>query len=354
MTLLDTALRYHQAGLVVLPNDPAAKYPTGLPKWEQITPTEHDIKRWFGNGKEHAIGVRDVEGLDFDNKGQPDADTLLREWSDLCQQLSPGLPKRLLLEKTPSGGYHLVWRCEAIQGNQKLATRPPTSAELAASPRLTSVTLIETRGKGGQFQVAPSPGYELLRGDWAALPIITPAERQIILDCARALTRADRRTIDLVQRSTGDRPGDLYNRDHADAALKLLEQAGWSVVRDRGDALYLTRPGKDHGVSATFGYVAPGVLYVFSSNAAPFEPNRAYGPFAIYTEMLHGGDYKAAAASLRGETIAPRPRIQVDTATGEIIEFAHLCHRANHADGCQRSAGAGAEGGHLVRARLLT
>lgn len=320
MTLLDTALRYHNAGLVVLPNDPAAKYPTGLPKWQQVTPTEGDIKKWFGNGKEHAIGVRDVEGLDFDNKGNPSADALLHDWQDLCNQLAPGLAKRLLLEKTPSGGYHLVWRCDVISGNQKLATRPPTAQELASSPRLTSVTLIETRGKGGQFQVAPSPGYELLRGDWADLPTITPAERQIILDCARALTRTDRRTIDLVQRSTGDRPGDAYNRDHAADALKLLEQAGWSVVRDRGEALYLTRPGKDGGISATFGFVAPGVLYVFSSNAAPFEPNRAYGPFAIYTELLHSGDYKAAAAALRGEQVEPRPRQQIDVQTGEIIE----------------------------------
>lgn len=318
MTLLETALTYHRAGLVVLPNDPVAKYPSGLRGWQQVTPTEKDIKKWFGGDGEHAIGVRDIEGLDFDNKGNPGADTLLRDWQDLCNQLAPGLARRLLLERTPSGGYHLVWRCETIAGNQKLATRPPTPAELADSPRLTSVTLIETRGKGGQFQVAPSPGYRLLRGDWAALPVITAAERQIILDCARALTRADRRTIDLVQRSTGDRPGDLYNRDHAADALKLLEQAGWVVVRDRGDALYLTRPGKDEGISATFGFVAPGVLYVFSSNAAPFEPGRAYGPFAIYTEVLHNGDYRAAAASLRGESVTPRPR--VDVTTGEIIE----------------------------------
>jgi hypothetical protein len=268
MTLLDTALRYHQAGLIVLPNDPAQKFPAGLANWQTITPTEKQIRGWYAE-EGRAIGVRDVEGLDFDNKGNPDADALLHDWTDLCQQLAPGLAKRLLLERTPSGGYHLVWRCETIQGNQKLATRPPTPAELAHSPKLTSVALIETRGKGGQFQVAPSPGYELVRGDWAALPTITTAERQIILDCARALTRADRRTIDLVQRSTGDRPGDLYNRDHADAALKLLEQAGWSVVRERDNALYLCRPGKDQGISATFGFVAPGVLYVFTSNASP-------------------------------------------------------------------------------------
>jgi len=319
-SLLDTALAYHNAGLIVLPNDPVQKFPAGLANWHTITPTEKQIRAWYATDG-RAIGVRDVEGLDFDNKGTPDANTLLHDWGDLCQQLAPGLARRLLLERTPSGGYHLAWHCDVIEGNQTLAKRPPTAAELAEKPKLTHVTLIETRGKGGQFQVAPSPGYELMRGDWASLPTITPAERQIVLDCARALTRTDRRTLEIVQRSTGDRPGDIYNRDHADAALRLLEQAGWAVVRERDNALYLCRPGKDQGISATFGFVAPGVLYVFSSNASPFEPNRAYSPFAIYTEMLHGGDYKAAAAALRGEKVETRSH--VSATTGEIIDVQH-------------------------------
>lgn len=306
--LLDTALRYHRAGLTVLPNDPAKKYPADLREWQTVMPTEQMIRSWYQRPG-RAIGLRDVEGLDFDNKGYPNAETLYSDWYTLCDALAPGLPAKLLLEQTPSGGYHVAWRCEIISGNQKLATRPPTTEERQQNTRLTFVTLIETRGKGGQFQVAPSPGYILLRGDWTALPIITPAERQIILDSARALSQTDSRTMQSLQ-VAGERPGDKYNAEHADEARRILEQAGWRVMYQRGDALYLCRPGKNHGISATFGYVAPGVLYVFSSSAAPFEPGRAYSPFAVYTELVHNGNYKAAAAALRG----------VDAKTGEIIE----------------------------------
>ena len=319
-SLLDTALRYHQAGLVVLPNDPASKFPAGLKAWQTIEPTEAQIRAWYKAG-DKAIGLRDVEGLDFDNKGHPGADELYSEWYALCEDLAPGLAERLLLERTPGGGYHAAWRCDVISGNQKLATRPPTEDELRDKPKLTFVSLIETRGKGGQFQVAPSPGYTLLRGDWGDLPRITPAERQIALDCARALSRADRRSIERAQRLTGERPGDEFNANGADIALQLLERAGWRQVRAVGDAIYLCRPGKARGVSATFGYVAPGVLYVFSANASPFQAERAYGPFAIYTELVHGGDYRAAARTLaqerpRPETVQPR----VNTATGELPE----------------------------------
>lgn len=313
-SLLETALRYHRAGRVVLPNDAEKKFPVGLRGWETVAPTEANITAWFGSPKQRAIGLRDVEGLDFDNKGNPSADELYSEWYALCEDLKPGLAGRLLLERTPSGGYHAAWECEIIAGNQKLATRPPTPAERTTSPKLTSVTLIETRGKGGQFQVTPSPGYELLRGDWAALPNITPAERQILLDCARALSQADARTLDLTQQNAGSRPGDDYNQHHASDALALLESAGWHAVRKSGDVLYLCRPGKKDGVSASFGHVAPGVLYVFSSNASPFEPMRAYSPFAVYAQLEHNGDYKAAAKALYQQN-AP-----VDHRTGEIVE----------------------------------
>jgi hypothetical protein len=319
MTLLDTALAYHRAGLTVLPNDPIAKYPAGLRGWQSVRPTEHDIRRWFGNGKQHAIGIRDTEGLDFDNKGSPDAETLYKSWETLVEKQSPGLVARLLCERTPRGGFHLVWRCDEIQGNQKLATRPPTEEEAKADPKLTSVTLIETRGKGGQFQVAPSPGYTLMRGDWTSLPRITPAERAVLLSSARALSRTDRRTIDLVNRSSGERAGDAFNRDGGKEALALLEKHGWLVLYERDGAKYLARPGKDKGVGATFGYVAPDVLYVFTTNAAPFQDNKAYSPFAIYAELEHDGDYKKAAGALYARTTVAVPRTRVDLRTGEIV-----------------------------------
>lgn len=321
MTLLDTALAYHRSGLVVLPNDPARKFPAGLKEWQQVQPTEADIRRWFGQGQ-HAIGIRDVEGIDIDNKGHPDAATLYADWAALVEYTAPGLVERLLCEQTPSGGFHLVWRCEEIAGNTKLATRPPTPDELVKAPRLTSVTLIETRGKGGQFQVAPSPGYRLVRGDWTQLPTITPAERNTLLACARALSAADSRIIKIATQST-ERAGDRYNNEGEAEAYQLLMDAGWTLAYERGDARYLVRPGKDHGISATYGYVAPGVLYVFSDNASPFSAGRAYGSFAIFTELKHDGDYKAAARALHERYEAAdkkRPKQRVNLRTGEIID----------------------------------
>ena len=70
--------------------------------------------------------------------------------------------------------------------------------------------------------------------------------------------------------------------------------------------LLLRRPGKSAGHSATFGYVGPGVLNNFSSNAHPFAKDHGYGPFAIYTLLCHGGDYHAAAKALYSQGYGTR------------------------------------------------
>lgn len=91
----------------------------------------------------------------------------------------------------------------------------------------------------------------------------------------------------------GLRPGDDFNR-RADLAALLIHH-GWTLVRD-GDNQHWSRPGKNGGTSAT---LKDGIFYVFSSNAAPFEANCAYRPFAVLALLEHGGDFAAAARTLR-------------------------------------------------------
>lgn len=91
------------------------------------------------------------------------------------------------------------------------------------------------------------------------------------------------------------RPGDDYNA-HADLPALLL-QHGWAMERTAPDGNeHWRRPGKAAGTSAT---LKDRVFYVFSSNAAPFEPGRAYSPFAVLALLEFGGDFAATARALR-------------------------------------------------------
>lgn len=63
-----------------------------------------------------------------------------------------------------------------------------------------------------------------------------------------------------------------------------------------GDNEYWRRPGKVKGWSAS---LKDSVFYVFSTNAAPFEPNRGYAPFGVYALLEHDSDFIAASGALR-------------------------------------------------------
>ena len=98
----------------------------------------------------------------------------------------------------------------------------------------------------------------------------------------------------------GDRPGDEFNRRASWA--DVLGPHGWRVENAAGDVTYWTRPDKKKGVSATTGKCSSDLggdlLYVFSSNAAPFEPDKAYSKFSALALLEHAGDFAAAAKAL--------------------------------------------------------
>ena len=70
-------------------------------------------------------------------------------------------------------------------------------------------------------------------------------------------------------------------------------------VPQAGAESYWRRPGKRRGHSATFNYHHTRYFYVFTGNAPPFDPDRAYSPFAVYALLECNGDYRAAASALR-------------------------------------------------------
>jgi hypothetical protein len=85
--------------------------------------------------------------------------------------------------------------------------------------------------------------------------------------------------------------------------------------------MYWRRPGKiGPGISATTNYGGSHLLYVFSTNAAPFEPDTAYTPFAAYALLEHRGDFTAAARALalcgNGEWWSGDRRLPVDPWLG--------------------------------------
>lgn len=94
---------------------------------------------------------------------------------------------------------------------------------------------------------------------------------------------------------SGERPGDRFERE-ADWCRDILPD--WKPVGTHGDNLMLRRPGKHDGWSATISERGQGVLYVFTSSAAPLQADTCYSKFFAYATLEHGGDFKSAARTL--------------------------------------------------------
>lgn len=289
------ALSYHSAGLAVLPAIREQKRPAVGPwkKYINKSPNKFEVEAWFLNGHDAVciIGGKvsgNLECIDFDSKAEA-----FPEWA---RRVDKSTLMRLVIENTPSGGKHVVYRVDGeVEGNQKLA-------QGVRNGKYT--TLIETRGEGGIFLCAPSPGYVLEQGEFEHLPVISKAERNSLLEAARSLNEQVPVTPVKTPQSAAvgafkSRPGDDF-ADRGDMRPILIKY-GWTSIGTQSDGNeFWVRPRKDPraGHSAT---LKGRVFYPFSSNAAPFEPGKGYNAFQVYTLLEHNGDFAAAAAKLLSE-----------------------------------------------------
>lgn len=314
MDILHQAQQYIRAGFSVIPiQTDGSKEPVG--SWSAYCnryASEHELLQWFGQAEQAGIGIvtGSISGsllvIDFDYDAEQ---TFARFWQDIQQQL-PGITDSLLVISTPRPGRQVWIRCE---------TPPPNSTVLAYSEPVGEppqpVPKVETRGHhayavapGGPDAVHPTGRpYQIIHGNIEHLPQLPDATVDRLLDICRSYSEWTPQHVQ--QRSgkpyTGEpRPGDIYNQQ-ADLRQLLLD-ADWSVHHTDADGSteYLTRPGKQTpGFSATLGKLrtedGKPLLYVFSTNAAPFEQHQAYDAFAAYAMLKHRGDFGQAAAAVR-------------------------------------------------------
>ena len=297
MNHLEAIKTYLSAGLSPVPIKIKDKYPSMLREWRSYMkrqPTEQEISLWnvYRNSQEYGCGLicgavsGNLEVIDFDNYLN-NAEQVFNEYTSI-PEVHAIISAGLVIETTPSGGYHLFYRCENFEGNQKLAKEKNTA-------------VIETRGEGGLIVTAPTKGYEVVAGDLCNIPTISAEERNTLIDYARAFNVPDitpapapRATTTAATPSDDQRPGDFYNDNLAGDIPAVLTSAGWQHLGGKN----WRRPGKKDGVSATLGHVAPDTFYCFTSNGHPFEENHAYKPFTVFALLEHNGDFSAAARDL--------------------------------------------------------
>lgn len=239
-----------------------------------------------------------LEVIDFDLKYSLSSD-LMQRYAELVNSYDPDLLKSLTVQKTANSGFHFMYRCSEIQGNQKLAMRPTTIEEKLRDSHLKVMVLIETRGLLGQVVTIPTPGYSIIRGTLETIPTITIAQREILITCARAFNEV----VEVVKHRPMESPSgqgrvtpweDFNIRSDVSS---ILESHGWTFVFQKGNKLHFKRPGQTDALTSGNWDIEKRLFSVFSTSTE-FEINRGYKPFGVYAMLAHSNDAKEAANAL--------------------------------------------------------
>lgn len=290
----EIAEQYLELGLSVLPVS-KEKIPM-LKEWKDLQ------KRFLDPGEtiifERAYGIAIVCGeisgqleiIDIDTKYDNQGYSL--DFLKKAKLLAP-----FTVQRTPSGGYHLIYRHQGIsKGNKKLA------GWMASDKKLY---FLETRGEGGYFVASPTQGYKMESGSFDSIPTITSQQHDELFELAYSYNEIPieeyepSEPVSPVRQQhivalSGLSPFSDY--DNKADVVSLLQQHGWKYSHRTGSKVHLKRPGSDNKYSGNWDEQR-GWFSVFSPNTE-FEPQRAYRAYAVYAILEHQGDFSAASKAL--------------------------------------------------------
>jgi len=310
MTTLETALLLHKSGLPLSIVPANEKGPTDA-NWPKRRYTEEEIRRRYGNCPSLNVGLvlGPLSGIDIECDS-PEAEAELQEIFGGDIPPTPTWQARRGLHRW------FQWD-EAFAGLGAVIKYKHIEIRLGAS------------GKGAQSLLPPSVTDDFVR-KWVIplSPDTPPAElpASIVNLFITAKQPKEKSGSKLDPKKPGD---DFCVRATWD---EILIPHGWTPDGTDGKKINWKRPGKTAaGLSATTGFceseAGRDLMYVFSTEAAPFEANRSYNKFAAYALLNHDGDFNEAAAALAdlgyGE---PKRRPSASATLIKLAEDAELFH----------------------------
>lgn len=293
MDIIKIAQRYIDAGFSPIPLVPNSKRPA-LKGWQQHAEepvTNLDVFR-DTNGIGLVMGFDGVQCLDIDAKHFEGDE--YNDFVSLLEQHDPTLIDKMVIQQTQSGGWHWIFKCSVIAGNEKLAKN-----------KAGEVTF-ETRGKGGQIVVWPSKGYKII-GKITNITEISPSERNVIWSCARMMDA----TIPQAQPIKNQPTDSVFNGEVDESTpwgqfratfsvLEVITQAGWTIVRENAKMTYVLRPGDTKAETSGVVFKDSGLFMPFTTSTQ-FEAETTYDAFQAFVLLVHNGDFQLAIRELRND-----------------------------------------------------
>lgn len=227
-------------------------------------------------------GSGNLWAIDIDISHWPGIDV---RYFNAIRETNPELWKKLRIHKTPSGGYHVIYRTIIFVpgGNAKLAYKE--DAKEAG---------IETRAHGGYIMAPPGMGYSVykLPEDGEPISALTIEEHEFLINLAKLYNEKKKKvavkSTKQYEEIYDENPFKHFNG--SPVAAEVLIKHGWEIDRGSSEWIHFTRPGKKRGVSASF-HKEKGFFHFFTTSTE-FDGNKTYDGAAVRCILEYDGDYK--------------------------------------------------------------
>lgn len=316
--MIKEALAYLDQGVSVIPVKD--KIPT-IDSWDRYKKTLMTSDE-VGSSFKEANGIATIGGVVSGGREMIDIDCkydltgkLWEEYSEMIKTHDKALFDALVIVKTPSNGYHLIYRVEGdVIGNTKLARRYATKAELDAHPMQKVKVLIETKAEGGYCVAPPTAGYTFVSK--ARVPVVITAEQKdLIITLAKSFNEVFDEVVNVPKRIRNfddskfvESPFEDYN-NRGDALTELVKH-GWTVVGQRGHRIQLKRPGDSQSKSSG-NYSTEFKTFKCFSTSTCFSEEKAYSQVGVYCQLNHNGDWAKCAKDLLANGFG-KERVAID------------------------------------------
>ena len=289
----DTKIDPKEFGLSIIPVS-TTKIP--FKPWAEYQSTIAPIALWHSHYiNQGTVGIitgkisGNLECIDIDIKNDPTG-KIITEYSNI---IPPDLLKKLVIQSTPSGGRHFIYRCPdaTIDKNLKLALHSDRTV------------ILETRGEGGYFCTSTvnnkvMQGVLELENLYEDIPVITPEERNLLLELARSLTR-------FFPSGNTSKNGEpfVYNEpainefNNKYLIVELFEKHGWSAVKEDDQKIYLLRDGSS-AVHSGYYFKDSKTFFCFSTSTE-FQPEKPYNHFQVLQVLEGKNDYRTTVRLLK-------------------------------------------------------
>lgn len=284
----------------------AAKTP--YPKWKEYQSRqihERELYQQLEQFDTSAIAIicgkisGNLEVIDVDVKNEPGIDAKL---FDEIKTLYPNIWHALRIHRSPSGGYHILYKVLGeVPGNKKLSLRETTIHEKESYARLfpskkkplDSVCFIETRGEGGYVLAPPSLGYSVFKD--AEIPVLTWEERCSIINICTSLSLLQSKPKQEPKQSRSsesmydENPFQDFNK--RGDLLALMQSNGWAYVSQKGSKIWLTKPGGKHKHVHAAIFTDTNLFYCFTTGT-DFISEQSYSAAAVLCFLQFNDDWK--------------------------------------------------------------